>query len=123
MQPNAVFASIVDRKPYEQLSNEELAVLQTKQSSSGSVNKSGPFKNKGGKQSSNLMFGSRDDSVELMMQNSTSLGGSTSKNAAVGKKNKDVAINEQSSDMLEASKRTGHDPGYLLPFDFTGELS
>ena len=64
------------------------------------------------------MFGTRDDSVELMMQNSTSLASSSRK-----KPSGDVIINEQSSGQLGADRRTGHDPGYLLPFDFTGELA
>ena len=89
MQPNSVFASLVDRKPYERLSNEELNALTARSSTTGSIGRhSNPFKNKKN-QVSNLMFGTRDDSVELMMQNSTSLASSSRK-----KPSGDVIINE-----------------------------
>ena len=76
MQPNAVFCSVVDRKPYEQLSNDDAMLLTTRTTStSGSMNQTqNPFKNRGKDKISNMMFGTRDESVELMMQNSTSMG-------------------------------------------------
>ena len=76
MQPNAVFCSVVDRKPYEQLSNDDAMLLTTRTTStSGSMNQTqNPFKMRGKDKISNMMFGTRDESVELMMQNSTSMG-------------------------------------------------
>ena len=100
MQPNAVFASIVDRKPYDQLSSEETAMLTARSSESGSsaVKTSNPFKappTKTKHKVSNLMFGSRDDSVELMMATNSSHISSSRK------KGSEVVINEQSSGVLE----------------------
>lgn len=113
MQPNAVFASIVDRKPYEHIGSEENLLL-TARSSTGTINSS-PFKE--GKVS-NLMFGTREDSVELMMHNSSTVASSSKKCGS-----SEVYINEQSSHTIDTQRRTGKDPGYLLPNDFTGELS
>jgi len=69
---------------------------------------------------SNLVFG-RDESVELMMQN-TSIASTNSKKCGSSEA---VIINEQSSYSIGTGtqRRTGKDPGYLLPNDFRGELS
>ena len=83
----------MDRKPYEQLSSEETAMLTARSSESGStsaVKTSNPFKAPTNKKHkvSNLMFGSRDDSVELMMATNSSMISSSRK------KGSEVVINE-----------------------------
>ena len=115
LQPNAVFTSATDRKPFDSISTSDIALLNTPSNVSAAIGNN-PFKTKKGKG----LFVGNSNSGELMINLGTSTKVSSNRKLDASRTTiTDTSILQSGS----KSFRMGTDPGFLMPADFTGELA